>query len=192
MTPERAILDAWGLWVVSWVVAAIWSDRTVTRPAYGDQLRYRAVTLFGALLLFSGFARPYRARFPLWLLDRDVKWGLVAIAVGGFGFAWWARLHLGRLWSSSVTRKTDHRVVDTGPYGLVRHPIYTGLIAACLATAAMRGTVVAIAGAILMTVGFHIKATLEERFLREQLGPDAYDAYRRRVPMLVPFGPAST
>jgi protein-S-isoprenylcysteine O-methyltransferase Ste14 len=41
----------------------------------------------------------------------------------------------------------------------------------------------------VMTFGFWIKARLEERFLREQLGPEDYDSYRRRVPMLVPFGP---
>jgi protein-S-isoprenylcysteine O-methyltransferase Ste14 len=116
---------------------------------------------------------------------------LVAAAVSGFGFAWWARLYLGRLWSSSVTKKANHHVVDTGPYAIVRHPIYTGLIAACFATALLKGTPAGIVGAILMTLGFSIKARLEERFLREQLGPDAYDSYRRRVPMLLPFGPKS-
>jgi protein-S-isoprenylcysteine O-methyltransferase Ste14 len=73
----------------------------------------------------------------------------------------------------------------------VRHPIYTGIITAALATAVVKGTPFAIAGALLMTFGFWIKATLEERFLREHLGPGAYDSYRRRVPMLVPFGPRS-
>ena len=49
--------------------------------------------------------------------------------------------HLGRLWSGSITRKEGHRVVDTGPYALVRHPIYTGLIFALLATAIAQATV---------------------------------------------------
>src|SRR5438445_12979167 len=51
---------------------------------------------------------------------------------------WWARIHLGRLWSSNVTRKKNHHVVDSGPYGIVRHPIYTGVIVASIATAAIQ------------------------------------------------------
>ena len=56
----------------------------------------------------------------------------------GILFAWWVRIHLGRLWSGAITRKEGHRVVDSGPYGLVRHPIYTGLLAATFTTAAPR------------------------------------------------------
>jgi protein-S-isoprenylcysteine O-methyltransferase Ste14 len=104
----------------------------------------------------------------------------------GILFTWWARIHIGRLWSGSITRKEDHHVVDTGPYALVRHPIYTGLILALLATAAAQATANALAGAVLLNVGFWLKARAEERFLMAELGADAYDAYRRRVPMLVP------
>ena len=71
---------------------------------------------------------------------------MVLLCVMGFGFAWWARLHLGQLWSAFVTRKAGHRIVDTGPYGIVRHPIYTGIIAAAIALALVKGTVIALAG----------------------------------------------
>jgi protein-S-isoprenylcysteine O-methyltransferase Ste14 len=77
------------------------------------------------------------------------------------------------------------------PYGIVRHPIYTGILLAILATMAAKGTIPAVAGALVIILGLWMKARLEEGFLREQLGADAYDAYRRRVPMLVPFGPKS-
>lgn len=93
----------------------------------------------------------------------------------------------GDVWSSSVTRKDDHHIVDSGPYGIVRHPIYTGLLAAALALAAVAGTASALAGFAMIVVGVIVKARLEERFLRSELGADAYDGYRRRVPMLVPF-----
>ena len=112
---------------------------------------------------------------------------MAAFVLAGLLFTWWARIHLGRLWSSSVTRKADHHVVDTGPYRIVRHPIYTGIILASLATAAMRGTALAWLGACVMTTGWVIKARLEEEFLREQLGAETYAKYARRVPMLVPL-----
>jgi protein-S-isoprenylcysteine O-methyltransferase Ste14 len=107
--------------------------------------------------------------------------------VVGFAFCWWARIHLGKLWSGIITRKTDHRIVDTGPYGLVRHPIYTGLLLAILATMVAKGTIIGIAGAAVIATGIYMKARLEERFLRQELGPAAYDEYAGRVPMLVPF-----
>jgi protein-S-isoprenylcysteine O-methyltransferase Ste14 len=71
----------------------------------------------------------------------------------------------------------------------VRHPIYTGLIFALLATAAALGTPTGFAGVALMIAGIVMKARLEEKFLREEFGPEIYDAYARRVPMLVPMWP---
>ena len=78
---------------------------------------------------------------------------------------------------------------DTGPYGFVRHPIYTGLIIALLATAVTEATPVALSGAVLIALGLWVKARAEERFLLSELGQEAYESYRRRVPMLVPFLP---
>jgi protein-S-isoprenylcysteine O-methyltransferase Ste14 len=105
----------------------------------------------------------------------------------GLAFSWWARIHLGRLWSSTITRKEGHRIVDTGPYGLVRHPIYTGLIAALLVTAAVDATIMALIGAASIILRLSLKARSEERFLMIELGGEAYQAYCRRVPMLIPF-----
>src|ERR1019366_2900070 len=116
MSSERAILTSWGIWLASWIVAALWSDRAAMRPKFGEEVRYRVVTLVGMLLLFIGFGLSFHAQLQLWELDQVAKWVLAAVAVVGFAFAWWARLYLGRLWSSSVTRKAGHHVVDTGPY----------------------------------------------------------------------------
>jgi protein-S-isoprenylcysteine O-methyltransferase Ste14 len=104
-------------------------------------------------------------------------------------FAWWARLHLGTLWSGDVTRKADHLIVDTGPYRLVRHPIYTGIILALLATAAAQGTPSSFAGVVLMIAGITMKARLEEKLLCEEFDREVYDIYARHVPMRVPFWP---
>ncbi|HEY6578846.1 MAG TPA: isoprenylcysteine carboxylmethyltransferase family protein [Rhizomicrobium sp.] len=189
MTPQLALKYLWVIWFVSWLAAAFWADRTAKRPAFGSELLYRVVTLAGAALLFGSTTRPNGGPLRLWSVGGDVAWALVAVCVAGFVFCWWARIHLGKLWSGWITRKEGHRIVDTGPYGMVRHPIYTGLIVSLLATAVVEGTGMALLGAAIMILGFWIKARLEERFLCEQLGADNYGAYRRRVPMLVPFGP---
>jgi protein-S-isoprenylcysteine O-methyltransferase Ste14 len=191
ISPQLATILAFALWVLSWAAAAFWSAPAAGRPAFREERLYRIVTFAGAFLLFAVYGHSFHGRFRLWDLGQGSQWALFAIAVAGLLFAWWARLYLGRLWSGSVTRKADHHVVDTGPYAIVRHPIYTGIIVAIAAAALEIGTFVALAGFVLMALGFWIKARLEERFLREQLGAEAYDSYRRRVPMLVPFGPKS-
>jgi protein-S-isoprenylcysteine O-methyltransferase Ste14 len=189
MAPQIATLIAWIAWVLSWIGAAYWADRAERRPARGEEWLYRIVSLAGALLLFFGRQRRFGAPDQLWSPAPFVGWALFALVLAGFAFAWWARLYLGRLWSSSVTRKAGHRVVDAGPYAIVRHPIYSGLLLSIAATAAGQGTVRAVSGFLAFVAGFWIKARLEERFLSAELGPGDYETYRRRVPMLIPFGP---
>ncbi|HEY1631502.1 MAG TPA: isoprenylcysteine carboxylmethyltransferase family protein [Rhizomicrobium sp.] len=198
--PEGAIYLPWDVWMITWVIAALWANRTIKRPELGREVAYRIVTLsgFALLLVFFGqtsdsFRAGHHMHNPLvarlWALPPDLGWVMVALCAAGFAFAWWARIHLGRLWSGRITRKEGHRIIDSGPYGIVRHPIYTGIIIAAIATAAEKATPLAIIGAALLYAGYWMKARLEERFLSEELGPDAYAAYRARMPMLLPLGP---
>lgn len=177
----------WAVWLVSWLAAAAWSDATLKRAAASRERLYRLLTVVGAFLLFGAYPVGRARDRLLWQAASPIAWTLVAITLAGLLITWWARVTLGRLWSSAVGRKADHVVVDTGPYGLVRHPIYSGLILAIAASAALRGTALACAGAVVMAAGCYVKARLEEDFLREQLGGELYAAYARRVPMLVPF-----
>ncbi len=198
--PDWAISMTWVAWVLSWWAAAAWRKRAIKRPAWLQEAAHLAPTVLGAMLLFSTHApradpsrqvlnnsRAMIEPIQLWLTPPVVGWACVGLAVVGCLFCWWARIHLGTLWSGDITLKSDHRVVDTGPYRLVRHPIYTGLILAALATALEKGTILGLAGVALITFGFWLKAGFEERFLRDQLGREAYDAYAARTPMLIPI-----
>jgi protein-S-isoprenylcysteine O-methyltransferase Ste14 len=187
MTPESVDRLAWIVWAVSWFAAAAWSDRTVKRAGAERESVYRLLLTAGAVLLFGPYPRRLLTELVVWHVSQIVAWAMVAITVVGFLFTWWARLYLGSLWSGHITRKEHHRIVDGGPYGVVRHPIYAGLILAVVGTTVIRATLFGLVGALLMIAGFYVKARLEEDFLREQLGARDYDAYRRRVPMLVPF-----
>jgi len=187
--PVSACSVIWIVWALSWFLAAGWSSRAQSRPDIAQQLPYRVLNIAGFVLLFAFDTRRYHGWLRLWALPKSAGWVMALFSVLGFAFAWWARIHLGQLWSAHVTRKADHHIVDSGPYGIVRHPIYTGIILAAIALAIVKGTVIAIVGALLLTLGFWVKARLEEGFLRKQLGEKSYDAYRRRVPMLLPFGP---
>jgi protein-S-isoprenylcysteine O-methyltransferase Ste14 len=191
MQPVLVILALWVGFALSWAAAALWSNTVEKRVGMRAELLYRIVVIAGGIVFLipaHGYSGPLR----LWHVTWAGVWICIALIVLGFAFAWWARIHLGALWSGAITRKQDHRVVDTGPYAIVRHPIYTGILLAILATAAAKGTILGLLGAAAITLGFWMKARLEERWLRQELGAEAYDAYRRRVPMLLPFGPKAS
>ncbi|HEY0283694.1 MAG TPA: isoprenylcysteine carboxylmethyltransferase family protein [Rhizomicrobium sp.] len=188
MAPLVAIYLLWGMWFLSWVCSRIWVSPTIKRAGTGREILYRVMMLIGIVLLFGLYSNGYEIQHRFWdPLRGALGWAMLVPVVAGLSFCWWARIHLGPLWSGAITRKNNHHIVDTGPYALVRHPIYAGTMLAVLATAFLNGTPSSFLGAALMALGFYTKARREERFLREELGPDAYDAYAKRVPMLVPF-----
>ena len=187
MSPALAVAVLWLGFAASWIAAMVWSSRVEKRIGLGREIAYRVVLIAGGVLGAIP-AHGYNGVLRLWYLPYQAVWPTVGLILLGFLFSWWARIWLGALWSGQVTKKADHRVVDTGPYAIVRHPIYTGILLAVYATAALKGTVLGLAGAAVITIGLWMKARLEEGFLREELGP-GYDAYRKRVPMLLPLGP---
>lgn len=191
ITPPWASAFAWFAFALSWLAAAIWSRQTQKRAGIEREWPNRLVTIVGALLIY--YFMGHRSLLGVeWDVSRTIGWLLFAGVLGGMAFAWWARLHLGTLWSGTVTLKQDHRIVDSGPYGIVRHPIYTGIAFSLLCTSLQAGRVEPIVGAALMLIGFRMKARLEETFLMQALGEAAYTSYRARVPMLIPFaGPRS-
>jgi len=182
MRPAHLLASAWIAWLASWLLAALWSARTEKRATGRLELTHRPIVVAGLVLIAFRIRR-----FPAWPVGQAAAWALTGIAIVGLLFTWWARIHLGRLWSSWTTRKQGHRIVESGPYSLVRHPIYTGLIVALWATAAARARATSLAGAALFTLGFWIKARAEEDFLAKELGAASYAEYRHRVPMLVPL-----
>jgi protein-S-isoprenylcysteine O-methyltransferase Ste14 len=185
MAPGRAMLVLWVTWLLSWFLAAAWSSRTRVRQTGTEQLQYGVWIWAGALLLFGSSRVTGPLLGPIYPESVVLAWaGVIAIAFG-LGWTWWARIHLGSLWSGVVALKVDHKVVRTGPYRFTRHPIYTGLLFALLATALIRDSWAAIVGWALLLAGFVVKLRQEERLLSSALGAE-YSKYQSDVPALVP------
>jgi protein-S-isoprenylcysteine O-methyltransferase Ste14 len=184
--PNQIFQIVWIAWVVSWIAASFWSGRTTKRATTVETWIYRTIIFAGAVLIAPWTAQAL-GESRIWPIGDYGAYALVGLMLVGLALTWWARIQLGRLWSSAITRKDEHRLVDSGPYALVRHPIYTGIIIALVATAATEATPMAVLGAVLIAIGLWVKARAEERFLLAELGPGAYESYRRRVPMLIPF-----
>ena len=185
LAPEAAIAGTWLIWLVTWILAAGWSARVASHHDLGAESPSRVLTLAAIVMLLMSYWPV--AWGVLWTTSPTIGWSMFLIVVLGLAFTWTARLHLGPLWSSTSAPTEDHRIVDTGPYGIVRHPVYAGLLLAVIATAIERGRIESIAAALVLIAGVSLRAKLEERFLKRDLGDEAYSSYRRRVPMLVPF-----
>jgi protein-S-isoprenylcysteine O-methyltransferase Ste14 len=108
------------------------------------------------------------------------------VTIAGLLIAVWARQHLGANWSRSVTIKQDHQLIVTGPYAVVRHPIYTGILAGFLGSVIALGQVRGIIAFVLVFFVLWYKLRMEEQWMRNQFGV-TYETYAQHVAALVPF-----
>ena len=184
----RFVTLLWLIWLASWLLAAGWTGTTRAKAPRIDQLRYGVPSWIGVILLFAHppFLGPLLR--PAYPESAAVAWIATSLVLVGLLWTWWARIHLGRLWSADVALKEGHAVVRTGPYALTRHPIYSGLLLSLLATAALWNSWSAFLGWILLLWAFAIKLRQEERLLLASLGPE-YARYRAEVPALFPVRP---
>jgi protein-S-isoprenylcysteine O-methyltransferase Ste14 len=106
------------------------------------------------------------------------------LAVAGTALAIWARMHLGRNWSSRPALKEGHELVTSGPYRIIRHPIYTGVILATLGSTIVSPTWLVMF--FIITALFIWRVHTEERLMMQQF-PDQYPAYKKNTWALVPY-----
>ena len=176
----------WIAFLVYWRIKAAGTKTTQRTDSSASQI-VRALALLIVVVLLS------TTRIPLpWLYHQLWPYGLwpfwigVAVTVAGLLFAIWARQHLASNWSSAVTIKQDHELITTGPYALVRHPIYTGILAGFLGTAIALSQVRGFIGLVIMFVAFWAKFRKEEEWMRSQFG-ETYATYARQTAALVPY-----
>ncbi len=174
----------WLLFLTVWMLAALTSKRTVRRQTSTSWMIQAVLTWVGFLLLLQPMRfGAMNVRFVP-AASASTFCGVVLTAAG-IGFAIWARFTLGRNWSSTVTVKQDHELIRQGPYRVVRHPIYSGMLLAMLGTAIGYGKVACLIGVAIVFLGFWIKWRIEERFMIEQFGAQ-YIQYRREVKAVIP------
>src|ERR1039457_1916347 len=159
---------------------------TERREAIGSRLtRLALLTCAVALLWLPSVPFPLLGKRFL-PLSAWCFWSGSAITAGGLLFAVWARRHLGKNWSQAVTVKEGHELITSGPYALVRHPIYTGLLLAFVGSAVARGEWRGLLASALVFGALWHKLRLEEKWMRVQFG-EPYEAYSRQVAAVVPY-----
>jgi protein-S-isoprenylcysteine O-methyltransferase Ste14 len=183
---RQLMLGLWLAWLLSWVIAALGAKTTQRRESLGSRLSHVVPLLIGVALIVWPRVPWEWLSLPL-LPHRPLTYAVgLALVMLGLAFTVWARLHLGRNWSGTVTLKERHELIRSGPYAYVRHPIYTGLLVALLGSAVACGELRAMIGLGVVAGAFIRKLRIEERFMRG-IFPGRYQRYCAEVPALVPF-----
>ena len=182
----RFIGFTWLAVLVVWVIAAFNTKSALRVQSLGSRAIQTLITVLAYFLLFSdetavGFLA-YRVLPP----SIDWAWIGAALVLTGMLFTLWARFFLGANWSARVTVKQNHELIKSGPYRIVRHPIYAGLLLAMLGTALAFGEARCFVAVALAVIGWKLKSLTEEKFMLEQFG-EAYTQYQREVKCLIPL-----
>lgn len=188
----RPSFGNWPLWVSAgvWIAFIAYWSRAAGNSApvqSAETVKSRAFhqNLMNLSLLLLFIPVPgLRSRF----LPPTAVWTPLGLAVqcAFFALAVWARRHLGRNWSGAISIKVDHRLITSGPYRLVRHPIYTAMLGMFAGTVIVSGQWHALLGLVLISAAYWRKIRLEEPPLQEAFG-DAWVAYRARTRALIPW-----
>jgi protein-S-isoprenylcysteine O-methyltransferase Ste14 len=180
----QIIAGCWAIFLLFWIVSAFFVKPTFERATSSIAIFVRIALSIGILLFLTrrGFALHLSALPPTPLRSAAGD----GLCVLGLLLALWARITLGRNWSASVTFKEGHELIRTGPYALMRHPIYTAVLLMIIGTMIF---IARIEGMILVAVavaGFWIKLRAEERLMTTHF-PTEYPAYKAQTKALIPF-----
>lgn len=181
------IVGLWVLFFVYWASAALLMRGTLRRSAFrsGMATRFALVVVIAVAI---NLARRWAGLQELqWTQLHSLPMALTGaiLATLGAAVAFSARAAIGRNWGPPQTRRTDTQLVTSGPYAVVRHPIYSGMLLMMIGTAIglmPAGLLVAAAAGVY----FFVSARAEEKHMAERF-PDDYPAYRARTKMLIPF-----
>jgi protein-S-isoprenylcysteine O-methyltransferase Ste14 len=174
---QAVIYSGWALFWLGWLAASVSAKRGSRR---GAGRRIRSVAALGVFVM----ARLVHVG-SLAVHDPALAVAGTMLFAGGLAVAVWARVNMGRNWGMPMTLKDEPELVTSGPYRLVRHPIYSGILLATLGTALAVNLDWLILLAVLGAY-FLYSAKVEEQLMTDQF-PAVYPAYRNDTKMLVPF-----
>jgi protein-S-isoprenylcysteine O-methyltransferase Ste14 len=184
LSPLLLCRGAWLTWLAYWLWAARNTQATKSSEGVLGRLQHLVPLLIAFFLIFHSPTQ--NLVYGRWHDRQSLGYVGLALTVLGLLFTAWGRVHLGRYWSGMVTLKEGHRLIRTGPYALVRHPLYTGFLLAAAGSALAAETVDAAVGFALILVAYLVKLRREETLLTREFG-DEYLRFKREVPALVPF-----
>lgn len=182
---EQWIYALWVLFGLYWFISALKVKKTKQRATWSQRLRYGLPLLVAFFLLTRPQARVgwLEAHFvpaTPWVASLGVL-----LTAAGAAVSLWARWHLGSNWSGVVTLKEGHELIRNGPYRVIRHPIYTGILLALFGTVLAMGEVRGLLALAIAWLSFYEKARREESFLVHEFG-EKFEAHVKQTGMFLP------
>jgi len=175
----------WLFFAAYWFVRAFSAKKTVYAESFGARLLQMTLWTIGFFLMYNARLVGTPLATPLTPQNEITTTIGTILVMVGLLFAVWARRHLGAYWSGTVTLKEGHKLIRSGPYGLSRHPIYTGIVFAFAGTVIATGEVRSLVAAAAILIAIAIKIRDEERLLQKHF-PEEYLLYSREVKMIIP------
>lgn len=181
-----AVLLCWLVWGVYWIISSRTAKQKAERQSARSRAGYFVFTVAGLILLTSNPSHVYPLKKRV--VPQTFAFALAGaiVCILGTIFTLWARRIIADNWSSDVAFKRGHELVEKGPYSIVRHPIYTGMLIMVLGTAIVAGALAQIVAIVFVFVGFWIKMKQEEALLVTHF-PNEYPAYQKRTKRIIPF-----
>lgn len=176
---------AWVVTALYFLVAMLRTNRIKRREAVGARVLDRVLLLGGYVLLFSEAPLLGKQNLHFMTPTRALEIAGAALTYGGLSLTIWSRARLGRYWSGVVALKQDHRLIQSGPYRVVRHPLYSGIILAAIGVGLCLTTWSSLAGIVLLTACFERRAHQEDALLASEFGAE-FEIYRQHTGRLVP------
>ena len=169
------IQGLFALWACIWIFGAVRNKTALHKDAVLRRLGYQAVILSGLILMFAGLPTLDMPDSDWFVRSIAFNWVCVSIVAVGLGFAVYARFYLGRNWSGTIQLKKDHTLIRSGPYQIVRHPIYSGLLLAFIGLGIFLDRWLELPALFLLIAGFTMKARREEIIMLSRFGEDYRD-----------------
>jgi len=167
-------------------VASLFTQGNLSAGEREDRGNRWVLPVFGIIGLLLAWLPAYTDRLDLWTFGGDgVRWlGVLLFAFGG-ALRLWPVFVLGNRFSGLVAIQRGHRLVTDGPYSIVRHPSYAGLLICSLGWALVFRSGAGVLLVLLLIPPLIARMNAEEALLRDNFGA-AYEAYRARTARLVP------
>ncbi len=177
--------DIWTVLCLYWILSALRIKPVKSRESLGQRLSYVLPLALGLTLLFNPRAHYSWLGMRFALDTIAVAVAGIVLTAAGVALAMWARLVLGENWSAAVSIRKNQELIRMGPYRIMRHPIYTGMLLGLLGTAVVVGEVRSLLALVILGLGFYLKARREEVFLLREFGA-GFEAHAKHTGMFLP------
>lgn len=185
---ELIIAYMWLIWIFYWFISAIGTKRNIRNTNWFLSVGFRIAII---AIVFLALKIPVLNQFITHIHTESFYNNLyvsilgIFISIIGFSLTVWSRINLGKNWGMPMSVKEKPNLITSGPYAIIRHPIYTGIIFAMVGTT-LATTIYWLIPLVFTMIYFIISSIIEEKDLLKQF-PSEYKKYLKKTKSFIPY-----